>query len=205
MFQKLLQLASLLSLFLIANVSRADVDQTAQALVMQLSKIVAAQEVRLQQLESQRPIVVSVNSRPGSYGSPELAVSPRKAGEGAAEMPKFGNTIINLPHPRRVFISATVTFRPGPYNSSALGAAVTARKGNQIVVLHDALNPLKSLNRGSGDGPYFKPSLDAYSTIPVSGVLELPESGDWTLQILIENNGTEIVQVHTYSLTGIAI
>lgn len=205
MRSRIFQVLSLTPLCFMASVSRADVNQAALAKIDQLSKIVAVQEARLEQLESQRVIVASVTNRPGSYGSPELAISPRKSGEGAAEMPKFGDTIIKLPQARKVFVSATVTFRPGPYSSSALGAAITARKGNKTVVLHDALNPLKSLNRGSGDGPYFKPSQDAYSTIPVSGVLELPEAGDWTLQILIENSGTELVHVHTYSLTGIAI
>jgi hypothetical protein len=194
-----------MSLCLLSAPVRAETTDALQAQISKLSKIVAIQEARLQNLDSHRAIVTSVTSRPGSYGNPELSISPRKGGEGAAEMPKFGDTIIKLPQARKVFVSATVTFRPGPYSSSALGAAVTAKKGNQVVVLHDSLNPLKSLNRGSGDGPYFKPSQDAYSTIPISGVLELPEGGDWTLQLLIENSGAEPVQVHTYSLTGIAI
>lgn len=202
---KLPQLISITSLLFMTGVSRADVNQATQAQLSQLSRIVTLQEARLQKLEGQRAIVASVTSRPGSYGSPELAISPRRPNEGAAEMPKFGDMVIKLPQARKVFVSATVTFRPSLYSSPALGAAVTARKGSQVVVLHDALNPIKSLNRGSGDGPYFKPAQDAYSTIPVSGVLELPEAGDWTLQILIENSGTEPVHVHTYSLTGIAI
>lgn len=205
MRSKTLEILSFTSLFFINGIARSETNEALQNQLNKLSKIVAVQEARLQKLDSQRVIVASVNARPGSYGNPELSISPRKGGEGAAEMPKFGDTIMKLPQARKVFVSATVTFRPGPYNSPALGAAVTARKGSQVVVLHDALNPLKSLNRGSGDGPYFKPSQDAYSTIPISGVLDLPEGGDWTLQILIENSGAEPVQVHTYSLTGIAI
>lgn len=205
MRSRFFHISSLIGLCLLSVPARAETTENLQAQISKLSKIVAIQEARLQNLDSHRAIVTSVTARPGSYGNPELSISPRKGGEGAPEMPKFGDTIIKLPQARKVFVSATVTFRPGPYNSSALGAAVTAKKGSQVVVLHDSLNPLKSLNRGSGDGPYFKPPQDAYSTIPISGVLELPEGGDWTLQLLIENSGAEPVQVHTYSLTGIAI
>lgn len=121
-------------------------------------------------------------------------------------MHKFGDTKLSIEQKRPVFISGTITIRPVNYDATFLGIAVTATKGDTTLVLADSKSPNGSLLRGSGDGPYGRPRPDAYTTFPVSGVLMLPEAGEWNLQFLLENVSQSIkITVHTLSLTAIAL
>lgn len=155
----------------------------------------------------EKSFIVSRTERPGEYGSPIIQVPPRQANQGAREMFRFGELDVDIRGSATVNVNATVTFRPVNYQPSAVGAAFTAEKGDELIVLSSSNAPNGALERGSGDGSYFKPSADGYSTVPVIGTVKLPSKGVWTIKILIENSSTDDTQltVHTYSVSAIVL
>ena len=104
----------------------------------------------------------------------------------------IGDTQITTTIPTRLFVACNMTIQPSDAPVTWVGLSIRAVKGDKIVSL--------------GDWMYIGPNRVSYMSWSSTGILNLPEAGNWILQCMLgRDNIIGDPVIHTYSVTAVQI
>jgi hypothetical protein len=100
--------------------------------------------------------------------------------------------VLALPAPARVYVSCAMTLRNVTTATTWVGLTITATDGTTTVTL--------------GDNAYTADSATGFTSWSVSGILDLPAAGSWTIHPrLHRSGGGDDPIVHTFSTTAFQV
>jgi len=103
-----------------------------------------------------------------------------------------GDAQITLARPGKIFAQCDMTLRPTSVPINWVGLKVIARKNGTVV--------------GLADNAYSGASESGHTSWSVAGILDLPESGAWTIQCDMHRSRESADPiVHTYSITAFQV